>query len=515
MGLAPAHRNGKPRAPDLREPQEEWLRDEVALLACLMDGAQCDDLTAEMLAIPANRQLLLLMDDARATGLTITPAIVLRAAQVCGLDIDAEYIVSVAAEPHGAGVEWYAGEVGKRHRERRLRSLAEGISVRLAARESLDEITSYISRQITPHERKHSPIKFHTGPELARLDVSINFQIEDFQVAGQGQLKAAPKKALKTCTEVDKIISLASGSDYLGHFPVGKPLRAALMSAESGAAAIREIAHRVAMSKGLAGVQDVPDALFAFETPRISGTAECEHLRRIILEHGLQYLGIDPAYLALAVGDDGKNIFRMGELLAPLNRLMHDTGCVISLSHHARKGSGREGQPLDLGDEAYSGFSEWARQWELLSRREPYDESRPGSHHLWLRWGGSAGHNGLVAVNVEEGSRKDAGGRRWDVTVRDPSDIAQERQDAGSEAKTAKKAKTLESHVNAVREALRSFPGGESSSEIAIKAHLNNRDGKAALFELQSRGEVQSCTVRKNNRLYDGWKAGPSDSRTD
>lgn len=502
------------RAPDLTEPQEEWLRDEAALLACLMSGAQCDDINPAMFAVPANRELLLLIDDARATGLPITPANVLRAAQACGLDVDAEYIASVAAEPHTAGVEWFAGQVAKRHQERRLRGLAEGITSRLSAREPVEEITAYIGRQITPPEPKKSPIRFYTGPELSLLDVKIDFQISDFQVAGQGQLKCGPKKALKTGTEADKVISLASGLDYLGYFPVSKPIRAALMSAETGAAAIKELAHRIALSKGLAGIQDVPDALFAFDVPRISGPKECEHLRQVILEHGLQYLAIDPAYQALAVGDDGKNLFRMGELLGPLNRVMADTGCTISLSHHARKGSGREGQPLDLGDEVYSGFGEWARQWELVCRREPYDETNPGSHRLWLRWGGSAGHNGLVALDIEEGSLKDTGGRKWMVTIRDPSDIAQERREAGSEARTARKAETLAKHVRDIREALLSFPEGESSSEISIKAKLSNRDGKAALLELQSSGEAQSCKIKKNNRTYPGWKAGQPDSRT-
>ncbi len=82
---------------------------------------------------------------------------------------------------------------------------------------------------------------------------------------------------------------------------------------------------------------------------------------------------------------------------------------------------------LELADIAWSGFAEFARQWLLLSRREPYIDGT-GEHRLYLRSGGSAGHSALIHLDASEGIQPN---RHWQIDAKSYGEVvavAQERQ---------------------------------------------------------------------------------------
>ena len=141
-------------------------------------------------------------------------------------------------------------------------------------------------------------------------------------------------------------------------------------------------------------------------------------LKRLIEKYKWQVVFLDPMYLAMgSIGSDASNQFSVGELLFPLGRVGQQTNCTIVIVHHTKKRQRDHGfGPPELEDIAWSGFAEWVRQWILIGRRVKY-EPGSGSHELWMNCGGSAGHNSLWGVNIEEGSREDDGGRRWEPEV--------------------------------------------------------------------------------------------------
>src|SRR5262249_52195051 len=127
--------------------------------------------------------------------------------------------------------------------------------------------------------------------------------------------------------------------------------------------------------------------------------------------------------------------FQMGPLFMGIAQTCLAVNCTPVLAHHFRlTRADPYGEP-QLEDLAYAGVQEFARQWLLVSRRERY-EVGTGSHKLWLSAGGSSGHSGLWALDIEEGViDDDFRGRSWDVQLTPATDARQSASRLKEEAK--------------------------------------------------------------------------------
>lgn len=256
--------------------------------------------------------------------------------------------------------------------------------------------------------------------------------VQQILVADQPAVLGGPKKAMKTSIAVDLALSLGTGTPFLGKFQVPRRMRVALLSGESGGAALLETARRVCQAKGVA-LDESCQVLWSLDLPRLGSRRDLAALQRVLERRRVRVVIIDPLYLCLGGGASAvspANLFEVGPLLWRAGKACLDSGTTPVLVHHTTKEAGRKGsrgKMLDLDDLAFSGLGEYARQWLLVSPREPF---RQGKHRLSLAVGGSQGHSGHWAVDIDEGVLgDDFTGRRWEVAVRPGSTAQSEKEE--------------------------------------------------------------------------------------
>lgn len=334
--------------------------------------------------------------------------------------------------------------------------------------------------------------------ELDGKDFQLDYLIDGCLVKGQPCIVAGPPKSLKTSALLDLAISLATGTQWLGKFTVPTPKRVGFMSGESGMGTICDTARRICQSKGL-DFQNVSGLFFSDKLPQFGSYEHHDAMRDYITANALEAVVIDPAYLCMP-GTDAANLMRQGELLRGMTSVCQESGCTLILVHHTSKGSVST-KPPQLGDIAWAGFSEFARQWILLGRYKLYVPGS-GQHALWLTVGGSAGHSGLWGLDIDEGNQAD--GRKWAVAVREGDTVKQEKSERNHNS--GRKTHNPQDDKTKILNALRKFPKGETFTKIRSKTKLHTDRVTAALESLTADGTVVECEVHKSGRSHDGFQ---------
>jgi Bifunctional DNA primase/polymerase, N-terminal/AAA domain/Primase C terminal 1 (PriCT-1) len=345
------------------------------------------------------------------------------------------------------------------------------------------------------------------GLSAAELDAGnfeLEYLIDGLLVKDQPGVIAGPKKSLKTNISLDLTLSLASGTPFLGRFPVARPVRAGLMSAESGKATLQETARRIALTKGLR-LPDVLGSEFCFQVPTLKNFMHMKALRRFIQKHSLEVLILDPTYQMLAgVSDEASNMFVMGPLLKTLGDILGECNCTPILCHHFKKLTLDQYEPAELEHIAWAGFQEYVRQWLLINRRVKYNPDQGGHHELWFQVGGSAGHSGLWGLNIDEGTRQTPGGRYWELELMSANEAFDVRHQAVEQKSEARKQRAQERRVDKHRQAvirvLEKCPAGETTRGIRDTSGIADKAIQKALNDLVAEGLVVSCMITKNKR---------------
>ncbi len=494
----------------------EALDMERAVLGCfLLDGSIVgqSDLRPGDFRNEQNRLIFSAIQDIRGAGLAVDTKTLHHHLQEQGqLDAAggntylAEVLQSVAVARHWVT---YARAVKDAAVRRRILAAAEeAIQGAHDPRRSVAAVLNSL-RGVAEDEDQHATALDFELRSCAQLDAAVfdlGYFVEHILAARQPCILGGSKKTMKTTILLALFVALATATPFLGYFSIQRAVRCALLSGESGMATIQETLRRICASMGLS-LSDVGGLFVGEKLPKFGDPSYIRALERMIVSHELEVLGIDPAYLAMP-GGDAANMFLMGEMLRDVAEICTATGCTMILCHHTKKTVANPFEPPELEDIAFSGFQEFCRQWILLGRREKY-EAGSGDHRLWLNVGGSAGHSGLWALNIDEGQFPN---RTWDVEVLKAADA---RQDAAERIEAAKhsaareaKERQLEADRKRLYDALRKFPDGETARTIRDAAGMSGSRFNVALSSLIGDEWVEPCEVMKSVRKtpYEGYK---------
>jgi len=171
------------------------------------------------------------------------------------------------------------------------------------------------------------------------------------------------------------------------------------------------------------------------------------------------------------------------------------------VAHHFRK-SKPIGEPCDLADLSQAGCAEFAGQWTLLNRSEPYDEEKPGEHHLVMTLGSRVGYSSKWFLTIEEGSLDSPRGRYWAPEVLSPTEGRVKQRDAKEIEREARRQAQLEEDKLKILKVIAKYPTGESKSLIRDSSGLySNRFGQA-LAALIDDDAVEPCDIIKGNKIH-------------
>jgi len=332
--------------------------------------------------------------------------------------------------------------------------------------------------------------------ELSQEDLSVCFLVDRVFAEGFPLWIGGPTKSLKTTILVALGVALATGKRFLDFFDVPQAARIAILSAESGKAALVDIGGRIAETTGFR-VSDVTGLYIGEDIPRIDNPEHETAIRQLIRDRELAVLGFDPMYLG-ADEDSQSNQARAGQQYRRLAKVCLEQGCTPVFCGHTTKHAFSKREPLDITDLHGAGTAEFVRQWWLVNRREDYQHN--GKHALWLSVGASYGHGGLWGLDIDEGVWDGPGSRYWDVSVLEGREIREAKAGAKQEARETARRERLDTAKKAICRVLAKSPKGEVKTRIRDHAGLNDRDFNPALSELLDEGKVIPCEVFRGNR---------------
>lgn len=479
---------------------------EDRVIGCALTEASCLDnspgLTAEHFYSERNRAIFLSIKRLRESGVPVDAGTVADDLANRGALSDiggAQYLLDLMElVPQLAHFGDYAKKVIERRERAKLKGKFRQLMDALDSGEDLETVFAEAD-DLSTEQIGGKRFEFHSARELTEGDFKQEWHIPGWLAKAQTCIIAGPKKCLKTNILLLIAFCLCTANMLFRKFPVSEACNVGIMSGETAPGTMQETFNRIVKSFGWTP-QYVDGFHICFKLPSLTNPVDLSEIKRFIVDNKLNVFIFDPVYLCLNLGDGASNLFSVGEKLKLLTELGQETGCTIILVHHTRKSNGQnQHSEPELEEIAFAGFQEWARQWILLNRRKAYKPDEPGVHKLWITAGGSAGHSQSWALDVNEGSIEDEGGRIWETRLIPSKEARAEKKTERERRKQEQKEAQDERDIQKVLKVLESAEKPLTATKIRGKSNLPTDRNNVALESLVESGDVTCEEMKAGN----------------
>jgi hypothetical protein len=253
----------------------------------------------------------------------------------------------------------------------------------------------------------------HRVGDLLDLDLTSRFVVRSIWADGSyGQL-VGPLKALKSYVGTILDLSIATGTPFLGRFPVDRCGPVLTYVGEGGRIPWTRRTNRIAEAMGidLRGADYHP----CFDVAPMGSERFKASLERDLAELSPVLLHIDPYYAYHGTEVDSRNLHHEGSLLSSLSSVCGEAGTSCLITNHFNQ----TGQGTSLARITQAGSGEWVDSWLLLSHRETPDVER-GAFKLLLevgsrQWGGSTWDLDLTIGAFDATAGAHDGAISWEI----------------------------------------------------------------------------------------------------
>lgn len=392
--------------------------------------------------------------------------------EACGGSPYIAQVMQADATPACAG--FYARTVAALAIKRGIREKAEGLlqladNPTVSAAELKSELQSAI--EVIDTGIGDPIFRLFSAKELDAETHVVQFHANSIIPKLVPTFTGASFKTFKSLINIDLAVSVASGTRFLNHFDTTAG-NVVYFSGEGGRVVLQDYARRIAQSKGLS-LSAIDNLWFSDKLPRFADASHISELPRTLRDVQADMAFFDPIYLAGTSGRE-ESVFAQGDMFQRLGDAVLSEGATPMLLHHNKRNSTAPGQPAELSDLSWAGAAEYAGSWMLLSRREKDNPERPGEYRLWLNAGSRLGCGGLFAIDVQEGTHADVGGRRWEVTVRKPDEVHRDQGEQRDKVRQERADRQLDEDRQAIVKRMAKIGQRETIRAIRDTAGLGN-----------------------------------------
>jgi hypothetical protein len=194
----------------------------------------------------------------------------------------------------------------------------------------------------------------------------LGWLIESLWTAqGVGWIAASPKST-KTWLALDLAVSVASGTDAIGRYPVATPGPVLFYGAEDSVAHLRQRIEGIALARGVS-LADLDLGLIVAPSLRLDTDRDLTRLRRTLEQRRPRLLILDPLVRMHRLDENSAG--EVSALLGALRELQRAYGAALILVHHLRKKGaprGQDGQSLRGSGDIHA----WSDSSLYLRRRD-------------------------------------------------------------------------------------------------------------------------------------------------